>query len=488
MNKVLVIGIDGLDPQILARHRNQLPNFKKLMEKGTSIKFTSVYPYDSIPIWSSIYTGLTPAKHGLLKPINYLQNEVITIEKNNLKGKTFWDYASINNKRVCIINPFVAYPPWKVNGVMASGPIGGNGSVQIYPEYISDVVKIPSCLGGVHSRYPLRGELSDYRVNAEEITRHETEFALKIFRDFSWDLGFVCYLTLDGIEHFFWRYYDNSDPTYKNSIFKDIIPEFYKLFDNILAEFQKLDFTHLIVLSDHGHGMRSIKLVNVNEILRSNNLLYLNKNKLSSKRYIFERIKAKSLEVIYKYDLDGVALQLSRTVPMMGKKIQKPSLYSEEKNFLAYTCDLVGMNPCGGIRIVKDNLGDIEYERLRKKIISQLSNLEDQSNGEKIINWIIERERLYQGKYLELYPDIVFELHPIYGINWNICGPLIQSSYAHKIISGGHKKDAVLLFDTKIEPISGRAFTSIDIAPTILDILGIKPELDLDGRSILDHL
>ena len=43
-----------------------------------------------------------------------------TGEINNsfLKGKTFWDIASKNGKKVCIITPQLGYPVWNVNGAM----------------------------------------------------------------------------------------------------------------------------------------------------------------------------------------------------------------------------------------------------------------------------------------------------------------------------------------------------------------------------------
>ena len=86
-----------------------------------------------------------------------------------------------------------------------------------------------------------------------------------------WDLFFMYWSTLDAIGHFFWNYYDPSDPSYKeDDILGDVIPNMYILFDEIIGWFlDSIDKdTTIIVMSDHGHGGRPSKLVNINEILR----------------------------------------------------------------------------------------------------------------------------------------------------------------------------------------------------------------------------
>ncbi|CAD6490156.1 MAG: Type I phosphodiesterase / nucleotide pyrophosphatase [Candidatus Argoarchaeum ethanivorans] len=485
MNKVLMIGIDGLDPILLSKLENKLPNFKKLREEGISIKLESIYPYDSIPIWSSIYTGLTPARHGLLKPINYLKEDDVDINTNILSGRTFWDFASSAGKKVCIINPFVAYPPWQVNGVMVSGPLGKEGVPQAFPQTILDTYKIPH-LGGIHGKYPLKKDLTKFRERAEKITLDETDFALKILKDYEWDLAFTCFITLDGVEHFFWRYYDDEDPTHPdNNPFENVIIDFYKLFDKIVGKFTALDYDTILIFSDHGFGMRSVKLVNINEILREKRFLVSKAKNQNNPVNMFEKVKSKLLDFIYKHDLDDLALELSRFVPTVSKKIQKSSFSIDFKQSMAYTSDLVGMNPCGGINIVAENMGKLNYEEVRTLILKEISELKDPDTGKRLMKWLCRREELYSGEYISDYPDIIFELEDGYGVNWSIHTPLISNCYAHKIISGGHKRDATFMIEGVGEDKIVRSdMTSVDIAPTVLDLLDIKGYFNFDGHSL----
>jgi predicted AlkP superfamily phosphohydrolase/phosphomutase len=477
MNEVLMIGIDGLDPILLSKFADQLPNFRNLREEGTCLECQSVFPYDSIPIWSSIYTGLTPASHGILKSHD--------IDVKSFSGRTFWDYASRSGKKVCVINPFLAYPPWEVNGVMVSGPVKKIGGPHAIPEDILDKYEIPH-LGGIHERYPLKSELTKYYEYAKKITLDEAKFSLRLLKDYEWNFAFSCFITLDGIEHFFWRYYDDDDPTHPdNNPFKNSILDFYILFDKILGEFSALDPDVLIVLSDHGHGIRSTKLVNVNEALRQKGLLTSNVKKTKMYSNILEHIKLKLLDSIYQYDLDNLALELARYMPKMSKNIQKSEFSVDMNHSEAYTTDLVGMNPCGGINIVKENIKHKLYDEVSDFIISEISELKDPKTGEIVVEWVCKRDDLYSGEYISSYPDIIFKLKERYGVNWSIYTPVICNCYAHKIISGGHKKEATFIISGKVEAnIHRNRITSIDVAPTILDILSINNTFNFDGKSI----
>lgn len=65
--KVIVLGLDGLDPQIVARliADGRAPHFKKLAERGAFARLRTTMPALSPVAWSSFITGLTPGGHGI---------------------------------------------------------------------------------------------------------------------------------------------------------------------------------------------------------------------------------------------------------------------------------------------------------------------------------------------------------------------------------------------------------------------------------------
>jgi predicted AlkP superfamily phosphohydrolase/phosphomutase len=99
--KVVVLGLDGLDPNIVRAliDSGRMPNFKKLAEMGSFMKLGTTMPALSPVAWSSFITGLTPGGHGIADfimrdPETY--SPVFSIWKNtepstvvNIGGLTF---------------------------------------------------------------------------------------------------------------------------------------------------------------------------------------------------------------------------------------------------------------------------------------------------------------------------------------------------------------------------------------------------------------
>ena len=88
-----MIGIDSLDSKLLSRFDRDLPNLRRLKEKSPEIKLKSVYPPDSTTAWASIYTGLNPAKTGIVAFVDPLEKVTSVATKDVgsdiLPGNTF---------------------------------------------------------------------------------------------------------------------------------------------------------------------------------------------------------------------------------------------------------------------------------------------------------------------------------------------------------------------------------------------------------------
>ena len=63
----VIFGVDGLTFRILHPliERGELPNFQKLAREGCEAILESRYPPLTAPAWTSLSTGLKPAKHGV---------------------------------------------------------------------------------------------------------------------------------------------------------------------------------------------------------------------------------------------------------------------------------------------------------------------------------------------------------------------------------------------------------------------------------------
>jgi predicted AlkP superfamily phosphohydrolase/phosphomutase len=503
-NKVLLIGIDSLDPRLLVKFGADLPHFSKLRAASPGIRLRSIFPPDSIPAWITIHTGLNPARHGLIYVFDIFESQwqdILNIDLDVVRGRTFWDRASDQGKKVCVLFPFVAFPPWRVNGLMVSQATGdtvvANGSpwqrrreVRAYPPEAASPYRIPPYLASVSGKHPGEKNLKARTEDEQRVMLERARLGLEISRSVDWDLFFIFFGSLDGIQHALWRYGDETDPTYPGpNALQDLIRDSYRLLDGIVGQFlDQHPGVTTIVMSDHGHGMRPPTTVNINELLRRKGFLRSKGHRVNPVPRVMEGLKRGLLDFVHDRELDSWLVNLSkmRLLSAASKSIYMSTASIDMERTVAYLSSFAGPKSYGhgGIEINRENLNGMPYEELRASIIQELSQLREPDTGEPLMEWISRREDLYSGPYVSQFPDIVFELKEGYGVYWGIHTPLIGTAYEHNLASGGHKKDAVFLVSgAGGEPVT-QEMTLMDVAPTILDLLGLEGDAGLEGRSI----
>src|SRR5205814_8769334 len=65
--KPIILGIDGMDPQLLTRFigEGKMPNFAKLMQQGSFRQLTTSIPPQSPVAWSNLITGMNAGGHAI---------------------------------------------------------------------------------------------------------------------------------------------------------------------------------------------------------------------------------------------------------------------------------------------------------------------------------------------------------------------------------------------------------------------------------------
>src|SRR5438105_1043028 len=166
-NKVIVLGIDGMDPQLLKRfiQEGKMPNFAMLMQQGSFRELTTSVPPQSPVAWSNLITGMNAGGHGIFDFIHrapktmelyfsasrveppkhaiHLGSWVIPLGSGNAdqlrKGKAFWqvlDEHGVPNRVFRIPSNF---PPAPARGHTLSGMgtpdlRGTYGTFAFYPD------------------------------------------------------------------------------------------------------------------------------------------------------------------------------------------------------------------------------------------------------------------------------------------------------------------------------------------------------------------
>lgn len=121
--RVVIIGLDGagwnfINPLL---EQKALPNIKYLMDKGSYGTLTTIKPTISSVVWTSIATGKTMVKHGVVDWTYINKNNIeVPYRGSERRAKTFWNILSETGWKVGVINWFITFPPEEVNGFMVS--------------------------------------------------------------------------------------------------------------------------------------------------------------------------------------------------------------------------------------------------------------------------------------------------------------------------------------------------------------------------------
>lgn len=484
--QVIVLGIDGMDFGYVYAILSELPNIRKLFNEGIGTPFKSVFPPDSIPSWITCYTGKDPSEHGILESVNYLAkgDDRLMIGTSAFQGHTFWDFLSKAEKRVCIINPFMAYPVWPVNGLMVNGPVFIDGHIQVSDPTLTEGIEVPQSLGGIVD-FPSKKALGEFIEKTFAETTEQSDFGLAVLKKNKPDFYFQTFLTMDRIQHFLWRYCDPSDPTYPGpNPYASAIKNFYILIDEIIGKFKKAmaPDCRLIVISDHGHGMRCTHCFNINEFLRKHRYVKsVAEGKIFSKDLLIEKLKNGVLNFMNEHNLEDYISKIAKLVPN-ARKIKKGKHITKDNANQAYASDFTGTNPFGGVCINRVLVDD--YDKTREKIMELLSGVK--VDGTAVFEWIRTREEMFGGMYLERFPDILFCLKSQYGVNWGLHTKEFTVNPTHKKISGGHKENGVLISNIPVSCFTDASTIKMEnFFCSILGLFGLDGSVQSTGKSFI---
>lgn len=466
--KTILIVLDGFDYSFISKNSSQFSLFRNWLESGQLKVLNSVVPADSIPSWTSIYTGMNPAQHGIIESIDYLDKKTkVTGKSALLKNKTFWDKLSKNGKQVFIFNPFIASPAWDVNGLMICK--ASLEDCKISTNKPDEVNTTNLLLGGDLKDNPNKKTIGKFLNDTIEMTENQFSSFNKYFSMKNYDFGFLGVTTPDRLQHFLWKYTDPDDYCYiKNNKYQNSILNGYKYFEKKLIDIIKEygDEYNILVISDHGHGRRCQRTFYINQWLIVNSFI---KPKGTKKRFI-EYCKNLLLLMLAKTHKVQIGMNFLKKFKFLYKV--KNADYVFKKKGPIYAPNFDGVNPFGGICVKAEFYNSSEeYELIRQSIIDKLKNLND--NGKKIIQWVKRREEVYQGEKVVNYPEIIYKMDDNYGVDRGLFGKrLFGISAFHEIVSGGHRYEGVMMSNET--ELLANISSVIDIHNKILELYNIR--------------
>lgn len=495
--RTVIFGVDGLTFRILHPliERGELPTFSKLAREGCEAVLESRYPPLTAPAWTSLSTGLKPARHGVYdfweyedqrEPGSSRKASVVTHRRG---GKAIWNILSEYGKQVLVINVPVTYPPETVNGIMVSGYMtpGANTDFtypaafkeelyRVVPGYEIDLALREIFVGDVEER---TGRLIEATI---QMTEQRMKLIMYLLKAKPWDFCYVAFVGPDRLQHPLWEEISALDPR-TNAYFRTLDEALGQILDQLKPE------DTLFVVSDHGfQGVK--RSFDVNEYLYSKGLLKLNSSSEHDRASLIADFKY-SLKWLGLHSLVHRTRKALKSAGLIKKKraggLYRPVLSNVDwTQTVAYVPSLSGYG--GGYADIF-----LSPEMSRKQIAELCEDLErqrDPVSGKALIDAIYTTEVYGTGPYAQREPHLL--LLPSDGITFNMSlgNKRLWSDVSTGRDSnkgrGSHQKDGVFYaYGGGIK----RGFKVpnaeiYDLVPTVLRSMNLPFPHAFDGRAL----
>ncbi len=112
-DKILVLGIDGMDPRLSNYHMSQgyMPNLKKFLERGSAredLVLLGGMPTITPPMWATLATGAYPMTHGItdfwLQDQENLGITKYAFNSANCKAEPIWNVLAESGKKTFVLH------------------------------------------------------------------------------------------------------------------------------------------------------------------------------------------------------------------------------------------------------------------------------------------------------------------------------------------------------------------------------------------------
>lgn len=495
----LVIGLDGgdwdvIDPMIEA---GQLPNLAQLKQNGVSGPLESITPPVSPPAWNSINTGTNPGKHGIFD-FSAFDEEYNrrSINSSDRSATPFWEVMNDQGISTGLFKiPFV-YPPEDVDGFIVSGfPT---------PDTVDDFARPQSLVDHVGPNEELfedwslqqAGDYEAFKQNLIEVAERQTDIFLELLQDHKTDFSMTVYDGSDRVQHFFWKYFDESHPRYDpDSPLAGAIEEYYVTVDRGIGRLidEAGDDCDIVVLSDHGFGPLSYDIY-IDEWLEKKG--FLSRRSEESATKTANDVLATTLKTAWGMANEaGFGSVVKSIVPSswfdFGSNLQDETHHNivwEETQAFFTTLSGQALYINLEDRFSNGSVSCERYDEVVEEIRTSLLSMQHPETGESLIKEVLRSDEEFEGWRLDEAPDLIVRTVSDCTLKGGYSDSLVQPSaqYAHDR-SGDHRTEGILLasgpsFDTG--SIEGASV--LDIAPTLLYLQRSPIPSMMDGGVLSD--
>jgi predicted AlkP superfamily phosphohydrolase/phosphomutase len=507
---VLVVGLDGatFDLMLPWIEQGHLSHLGRILRSGARSRLESTIPPITPCAWSSFMTGKNPGKHGLFDFIEPDAKGGFQFTNASFRdGETIWGCLSRHGRRVGVVNVPMTYPPEPVNGFLVSGlDTPHEHSAYMYPVEIRQELKD----AGIRYRIDQQ-HLGNMRTNARrkqqlasifEAETSRTAALQKLSENRECDFRMIVYGATDQVQHHFWHFMDETHDKYDADgakEFRHAIRDTYMHCDEQLGLLldECDDDTIVIVMSDHGFGPMSNVRLRMNQILRDAGLLTFDEAAAPGK---MKQAVAGWLDRLLRSTLSS---DMKRTIAGLFPRLRVWFENLDEAKIdwtktSAYVNEAYRSSPAIWLNRLQD-ASEPEIRRMRDDIEHLLLSLVDPKTGGSVISNCHRPQNIYHGPHTAKAPDLLPSWwEDGFLLDQSVAGPngppAVERSTAP--LEGGvefaasHRLDGVLMMSGgPIRPeFEFENARIIDVAPTVLYLMGMPIPDDMDGRVLVEAL
>lgn len=501
--KVLVIGLDSATWRLMHPWMQEgcLPEISNLVDNGASGVLSSIVPPLTGPAWTSFLTGKSPGRHGVFsfmkrRPGTY---EMMPVSTLDIEGETLADILSRHGKRVALINVPMTYPPRPTNGIIVTGlDTPSRDSPFTFPAELQSEL-IERFDYEIEYNDPVReGHEQAFLEQVIRIEEKRFEAVRELLTRGNWDLFSIVFRGTDILSHYFWRAQDRSHPGYDEEFaaeFGNVLRNHYMRMDEVVGELREIagDECTVIIMSDHGSGPIKRKVYLDNWLLQQG-LMKIRESYAAKARYWLAERGLTISNVL------GFLMKMGFWGRIRGLVGRETRLKMANRFFGSMAIDWSNTKayPVGIVGAININLEGrepsgivtpgAEFDRIKQRIKQALLKLSDPDTGESLVSEVLCKEEVYEGPFAEDAPDLIIKWQDyaykstfMLGSSTEVMSAPLKGSY-----SGFHTMDGILAMRGP-SIVRGQVLSDtsiIDVAPTILALLGLPIPEDMDGKVL----
>lgn len=511
--RVMVLGLDGGTWALLRGLAGDgtMPNLASFLERGCSADLITQVPPVTATAWSSFVTGLNPGKHGVYEFLLRKKELVgearsthnpfgeVPVNSDLRDGMPIWDLAGEAGLKSVVKGVPITYPPSRIDGLMLSGfltPFGKRDFTQP-PELLEEVEARFGPYKLYHRQVYSRRGVADVLDELDDVLDFDIKVTRYLMERIDWSLFISHFWGTDRASHELWHLLDESHPRHDREEARKYGPRlkaFYSALDRGLGRIvEDAAGANVVIMSDHGFGPIHTFL-SFNMWLVDQGLLNLKRGAMTFMKRAAYRLgftptllyRLSMALGLAKYRLSGgfhsrqkMQMLIHRFFLSLADVDWRATRAYSRGNYGQIYVNLKGREPWGAVE------PGAEYETVRRDIRDRLLEVTDPRTGEKVFDRVYFREELYDGPYVDEAPDVIFVPRDM---SYKALGTLdfTSNNFMDPVYgnSGDHRMNGIFLglgpgfaAGSQVDPLS-----ILDIAPTVLYLLGLPVPRAMDGK------